>query len=60
MDDFMDEGSNDESVLDLFPKHSHHQNITVIYLCQDLFPKRKICQDHLTQCALRGGFQEPT
>jgi len=41
LDDLMDEGSNDKSVLDLFTKHSHHQNITVIYLCQDLFPPGK-------------------
>lgn len=33
MDDLMDEGSGDKLVLDLFIKHSHHQNITVIYLC---------------------------
>lgn len=38
LDDLMDEGGNDKNVLDLFTKQSHHQNITVIYLCQDLFP----------------------
>ena len=37
LDDLMDEGGNDKCVLDLFTKHLHHQNITVIYLCQDLF-----------------------
>ena len=36
MDDLIDVGSNDKGVLDLFTRHSHHQNITVIYLCQDL------------------------
>ena len=41
MDDLMDEGSGDKRVLDLFTKHSHHQNITVIYLCQDMFPTGK-------------------
>ena len=35
LDDLMDEGSGDKRVLDLFTKHSHHQNITVLYLCQD-------------------------
>ena len=25
----------------LFTKHSHHQNVTVIYLCQDMFPPGK-------------------
>ena len=41
MDDLMDEGSGDKNILDLFTKHSHHQNITVIYLCQDMFPTGK-------------------
>ena len=41
MDDLMDEGSGDKRVLDLFTKHSHHKNITVIYLCQDMFPNGK-------------------
>ena len=41
LDDLMDEGSNDKRVLDLFTKHSHHQIVTVIYLCQDMFPVGK-------------------
>ena len=41
LDDLMEEGSNDKGVLDLFTKHSHHQNVTVIYLCQDMFPVGK-------------------
>ena len=36
--DLMDEGSHDKRVLDLFTKHSHHQGVTVLYLCQDMFP----------------------
>ena len=44
MDDLMDEGSNDKRVLDLFTKHSHHQNITILYLCQDLFPNGKFAK----------------
>ena len=35
---------NDKRVLDLFTKHSHHQNITVLYLCQDLFPNGKFAK----------------
>mgnify|MGYP001793038526 CR=1 FL=1 len=38
LDDLMDEGSNDKRVLDLFTRDSHHRNITVVYLIQDLFP----------------------
>ena len=41
LDDLIDEGSNDKRVLDLFSKHSHHQNVTVLYLCQDMFPVGK-------------------
>ena len=37
----MDEGSNDKRVLDLFTRDSHHQDVTVLYLCQDLFPNGK-------------------
>ena len=41
LDDLMEEGGNDKRVLDLFTKHSHHRHITVLYLCQDLFPPGK-------------------
>ena len=41
LDDLMEEGGNDKRVLDLFTKQSHHNNITVIYLCQDMFPPGK-------------------
>ena len=41
LDDLIDEGSNDKGLLDLFTKHSHHQNVTVLYLCQDMFPVGK-------------------
>ena len=41
LDDLMWEGGNDRDVLDLFTKHSHHRDITVMYLCQDMFPPGK-------------------
>jgi len=41
LDDLMAEGGEDKGLSDLFTKHSHHQNITVLYLCQDMFPPRK-------------------
>ena len=44
LDDLMDEGGNDKRVLDLFTRDSHHRNITVIYLCQDLFPNGKFAK----------------
>ena len=40
LDDLM-EGGNDKRVLDLFTKDSHHQNITIMYLCQGMFPPGK-------------------
>jgi len=41
LDDLMEEGGNDKRVLDLFTKHSHYRNVTVMYLCQDMFPPAK-------------------
>jgi len=41
LDDLMAEGGNDKRVLDRFTKHSDHQNVTVLYLCQDMFPPGK-------------------
>lgn len=37
----MTEWGNDKEVLDLSTKHSHHHNITIKYLCQDMFPPGK-------------------
>ena len=34
----------DKTVLDIFTKHSHHRNITVLYLCQDMFPPGKFAK----------------
>ena len=41
LDDLITEGGNNENGFDLFTKDSHHCNITVLYLCQDLFPPGK-------------------
>ena len=41
LDDLMAEGGYDREVMDLFTKHSHHRNITVLYLFQDMFPPCK-------------------
>ena len=34
----LEEMGNNKRVLDLFTKESQHRGITVLYLCQDLFP----------------------
>ena len=39
--DVMAEGGKDKELLDIFTKRSDHQNITVLYLCQDMFPLGK-------------------
>ena len=41
LDDLMEEEGQDKHVLDLFTKDSHHCNITVRYLTQELFPPGK-------------------
>ena len=41
LDDLMNEDSGDKRVLDLFTRNSHHRDITVLYLCQDMFPVGK-------------------
>ena len=38
IDDLMREASNG-AILDLFTKHSHHKNISIIYITQNLFYK---------------------
>ena len=43
LDDLMEEGGQDKRVLDLFTKDSHHGNITVLYLTQDLSPPLANC-----------------
>ena len=44
LDDLMTEGGQDKQVSDLFTKDSHHRNITVLYLTQDLFPPGKFSE----------------
>ena len=43
LDDLMAEEGEDKALLDLFTKHSHHQNITVLYLRQEHVSTREIC-----------------
>lgn len=44
MDDLMAEGGNDKEVMNLFTQCSHHLNVTVCYLCQDMFPTGKFAK----------------
>jgi uridine kinase len=45
IDDNMHQIANDIIISDLFTKLSHHKNITVILLVQNLFPKSKYMRD---------------
>jgi len=42
IDDLMHE--TNETVVDLFTKGSHHRNVSVMYLAQNLFPKNKFAR----------------
>ena len=44
-DDLMSEAKCDQRIADLFTKGSHHRNMSVIYLTQNLFPQGKACRD---------------
>lgn len=44
-DDLMTEAKCDPRIADLFTKGSHHRNISVVYLTQNLFPQGQACRD---------------
>ena len=41
IDDMMEEAANSSTVMNLFTRGSHHQNMSIILLMQNLFPKGK-------------------
>ena len=56
IDDLMQE--TDETVANLFTKGSHHRNVSVVFLAQNLFPKKQVCKNHESQRALHSSVQE--
>lgn len=56
--DLTKEGGNDKRVLDLFTKHSRHQNVTVLFLCQDMFPPGKYAKVYQGTRITRGSSDE--
>ena len=52
-------GGNDKGVLDLFTKHSYHQNVTVFYLCQDMFPPEKYAKSTSRKAHYIVAFKNP-
>ena len=59
LDDLKAEGGDDNELLDLFTKHSHHQSITVLYLCQDMFPPGKYAKSISTNAHYITAFKNP-
>ena len=45
LDDLMGDAKKDERVANLFTKGSHHRNLTVLYITQNLFPQGKSSRD---------------
>ena len=45
LDDLMTEAKCDQRIADLFTKCSHHRNISIVYLTQNVFPQGKACRD---------------
>ena len=50
IDDQMRKAINNELMSDLFTKLSHHLNITVIFITQNLYPKSKFMRDITLNC----------
>ena len=44
-DDLMTEAKCDQRIVDIFTRGSHHRNLLVIFLTQNLFPQGKACRD---------------
>ena len=44
-DDLMTEAKCELRIADLFTKGSHHRNISIVYLTQNVFPQGKACRD---------------
>ena len=58
-DDLMTEAKCDQRTADLFTKGSHHRNISVVYLTQNLFPQGKACRDIILNTQYMVLFNNP-
>ena len=58
-DDLMTEAKCDHRIADLFTKGSHHRNISVVYLTQNLFPQGKACRDIILNTPYMVLFNNP-
>ena len=57
--DLMTEAKCDQRIADLFTKGSHHRNISVVYLTQNLFPQGKACRDIILNTQYMVLFNNP-
>ena len=58
-DDLMTEAKCDQRIADLFTKGSHHRNISVVYLTQNLFSQGKACRDIILNTQYMVLFNNP-
>ena len=58
-DDLMTEANCDQRIADLFTKGSHHRNISIVYLTQNLFPQGKACRDIILNIQYMVLFNNP-
>ena len=59
IDDQMAETSNDKRILNLFTKGSHHRNLSVIFLCQNVYFQGKIMRTLSLNTAYLVLFKNP-
>ena len=55
----MAEGGEDKELLDLFTKHSYHQDISVLYLSQDMLPPGKYAKSIFWNAHYIVAFKNP-
>ena len=58
-DDLMTEAKCDQRIADLFTKGSHHRDISIVYLTQNLFPQGKACRDIILNTQYMVLFNNP-
>ena len=58
-DDLMTDAKCDQRIANLFTKGSHHRNISVVYLTQNLFPQGKSCRDIILNTQYMVLFNNP-
>lgn len=59
IDDQMTETGNDKRIVNLFAKGSHHRNLSVIYMVQNIFHQGKVNRDISLNCHYLVIFKNP-